>query len=323
MLWHKRLGHISKQRIERIVSDGILDSLNDTDFKICIECIKGKQTNIKKLGAKRSLNVLELIHTDICDPFPTASWNGHQYFITFIGDYSRYGYLYLIHEKSEYLDIFKIFKAEVENQLGKKIKAVKSDRGGEYYGRYDGSSEQRPGSFARYLAECGIVPQYTIPGIPSQNGVAERRNRTLKDMARSMISHSSLPESLWGEALKTAVYILNRVPSKAVTKTPYELWTGKKPSIRHFYVWGCPGEARPYKPNERKLESRTVSCYFVEYSERSRGFKFYDSSSKSFLRRAMLNLLRILNIVRVIKLKILILRRNMLLFLLLQLKMIR
>ncbi|RVW61151.1 Retrovirus-related Pol polyprotein from transposon TNT 1-94 [Vitis vinifera] len=176
----------------------------------------------------------------------------------------------------------KNFKAEVENQLSKKIKAVRSDRGGEYYGRYDGSGEQRPGPFAKYLMECGIVPQYTMPGTPSQNGVAERRNRTLKDMVRSMISHSTLPESLWGEAIKTAVYILNRVPSKAVAKTPYELWTSKKPSIRHLHVWGCPAEARPYKPNEKKLDSRTVSCYFVGYSERSRGFKFYDPSTRSF-----------------------------------------
>ena len=101
-------------------------------------------------------------------------------------------------------------------------------------------------------------------------------------MVRSMISHSILPKSLWGEAIKTAVYILNRVPSKAVAKTPYELWTSKKPCIRHLHVWGCPAEARPYKPNENMLDSRTVSCYFVGYFKRSRGFKFYDPSSRSF-----------------------------------------
>ena len=269
MLWHKRMGHISKQRIERLITQGILDSLDMSYFDICVDCIKGKMTNKRKTGANRCSNVLELIHTDICGPFPTASWNGHTYFITFIDDYSRYGYLYLIHEKAQALEVFKIFEAEVENQLGKKIKAVKSDRGGEYYGRYDGSCEQRPGPFAKYLSECGITPQYTMPGTPSRNGVAERRNRTLKDMVRSMISHSSLPNSLWGEALKTAVYILNRVPSKAVNKTPYELWTGKKPSIRHLHVWGCPTEVMPYRPNERKLDSRTVSSYFVGYPERS------------------------------------------------------
>ena len=112
----------------------ILDPLDLSNLEVCVECIKGKQTNIKKLGAERAKNVLELVHIDICGPFPTTSWNRQQYFITFIDGYSRYGYLYLIHEKSQSLDIFKTFKAEVELQLGKKIKAVKSYHGGEYYG---------------------------------------------------------------------------------------------------------------------------------------------------------------------------------------------
>ncbi|RVW82819.1 Retrovirus-related Pol polyprotein from transposon TNT 1-94 [Vitis vinifera] len=158
---------------------------------------------------------------DICGQFPTPSWNGQQYFITFIDDCWRYGYLYLTHEKSQSLDVFKNFKTEVKNQLSKKIKAIRSDHGGEYYGRYDGSSEQCPGPFAKYLMECGIIPQYTMSGTP------KRRNRTLKDM-------------------------------------------------------GCPTEARPYKPNEKKLDSRIVSYYLVGYSERSRGFKFYDPSTRSF-----------------------------------------
>ena len=123
-----------------------------------------------------SLGVLKLIHTDICGPFPTTSWNGQQYFITFINNYSHYGYLYLIHEKSQSLDVFKFYKVEVENQLGKKIKVVKSNNYSRYgyYGRYDGSGEQRLGPFARYLQEYDVVSQYTMPGTPSQNGVAER-----------------------------------------------------------------------------------------------------------------------------------------------------
>ena len=88
MLWHKRMGHISKQRIERLITQGILDSLDMSDFDICVDCIKGKMTNKRKTGANRCSNVLKLIHTDICGPFPTASWNGHTYFITFIDDYS-------------------------------------------------------------------------------------------------------------------------------------------------------------------------------------------------------------------------------------------
>ena len=120
------------------------------------------------------MELLQLIHTDTCGPFPTATRNGHRYFITFADEYSRYGYIYLIHDKLESLDTFKIFKAEVENQLNKKIKGVRSDRGGEFYGRNDASSEQCPGSFARYLEQSGIVPQYTMPGTPSMNDIAER-----------------------------------------------------------------------------------------------------------------------------------------------------
>ena len=90
-----------------------LDKLDFSDFQVCIECIKGKQTNMRKKDTNRCSDVLELIHMDICGPFPTP-WNGQQYFITFIDDYSRYGYLYLIHEKSQSLDVFKNFKAEVE-----------------------------------------------------------------------------------------------------------------------------------------------------------------------------------------------------------------
>jgi len=174
ILWHKRLGHISKKRIERLVSDEILDPLDFTNFDICVNCIKGKQTNTRRFVANKTMDILELIHTDICGPFPTVAWNGQQYFITFIDDFSRYGYVYLISEKSQSLDVFRSYKAEVENQLSKKIKSVRSDRGGEYYGRYDGSGEQRPGPFAKFLDECGIVPQYTMPGSPTMNGVAER-----------------------------------------------------------------------------------------------------------------------------------------------------
>ena len=99
---------------------------------------------------------------------------------------------------------------------------------------------------------------------------------------RSMISHSSLPESLWGEALKTTVYIHNRVPSKEFNKTPYELWTGNRPNIKHLHIWRCPAEAKPCRPYERKMDSRTISYYFVGYAERSWGYKFYNPTLRSF-----------------------------------------
>ena len=217
---------------------------------------------------------------DTCGSFSTTIRNGHRYLITFTNDYSRYGYIYLIRDKSESLDTFKIFKTEVENQLNKRIKGVRSDRGGEFYGKNDASGEQCPRSFARYLKQSGIVPQYTMSHTHSMNGIAEWQNRTLQDMVRSMMAETSLHKRLWGEALKTAIYLLNRVPTKATINTSYELWTGRKPSLKHLHIWGCSAQARPYVPKERKLDSRTISCYFVGYSKKSWGFKFCNPSTR-------------------------------------------
>ena len=96
--------------------------------------------------------------------------------------------VYLLHNKNEALDAFKVFKAEVEKQCGKQIKIVRFDRGGEYYGRYT-ENGQAPGLFVKFLQEHGIVAQYIMPSSPDQNGVAKRRNQTLMDMVRSMRSN--------------------------------------------------------------------------------------------------------------------------------------
>jgi transposase InsO family protein len=148
-------------------------------------------------------------YNNICGPFSVKSVDGYDSFITFTDDYSRYGYIYPIKERSEALDKLKIFKAEVENQHDKKIKIVRSDRGGEYYGRHTPYG-QVPGPFARFLQENGIVAQYSMSGEPQQNKVAERRNRTLMDMVRSMMSYYTLPLGLWMEALKTAIQLMQK-----------------------------------------------------------------------------------------------------------------
>ena len=136
-----------------------------------------------------------------------------------------------------------VFKAEVVKQLDKRIKVVRLNRGGEYYGRYT-ESGRNPSPFVNFLEREGIVAQYTMPGTLQHNGIAERRNMMMMDLVRSMVSNTILPESIWGEALKMATYILNCVPGKAVPKTPFELWTGSKPSLNHFRIWGCPSKVK-------------------------------------------------------------------------------
>ena len=92
MLWHKRLGHISRERMERLIKDGILSSLDFSDFSTCVNCIKGKYTKTKKKGATRTTELLDTIHTDICSLFTVPTISGHKYFITFIDDFSRIRY---------------------------------------------------------------------------------------------------------------------------------------------------------------------------------------------------------------------------------------
>jgi hypothetical protein len=193
LLWHKRLRHISIERIKRLVNNGVLKTLDFTNLGTCVNCIKGKQTTKTTKGTKRSSEIFEIIHTDICGPFPTPYLNGQRYFISFIDDHTRFMYLYLLNDKVVALNAFKTYKVEVENQKEKKkIKIVRSGRGEEYYGRYT-EKGQMISPFAKFFEDEGIVAQYTMPSTPQQNGVAKRRNCILMDMVRSMLSNSHLP----------------------------------------------------------------------------------------------------------------------------------
>ena len=175
-LWHKLLGHISRQRIERLIKDEIIPDLDFSDFDTYVDYIKGKLiAKVRNAKIDKCTELLRVIHIDICGSFIPLAMSGYKYFITFIDDYFCYGFVELIREKSKYLEAFKAFKAKVELQQRKMIKVVHSDICGEYYGRYD-EMGRNPGPFARYLQECGIGAQPTMPGTPQQNGIAERRN---------------------------------------------------------------------------------------------------------------------------------------------------
>ncbi|GJU13858.1 retrotransposon protein, putative, ty1-copia subclass [Tanacetum coccineum] len=224
----------------------------------------GFHHTIASNGISVSLNdLLGLIHTDVCGPLRHVSRKGASYFLTFTDDFSRYGYVYLLKHKHEVFETFKVFKAEVELQLGKKIKALRSDRGGEYLSQ----------EFKDYLSENGIVQNLTSPYTPQQNGVSERRNRTLLDMVRSMFNLTTLPLSFWDYALESAVRILNMVPTKKVDKTPYEIWHGKAPNLSYLKVWGC--EAYVKRDSADKLQQRSVKCIFVGYPKETMGYYFY------------------------------------------------
>ncbi|KAJ9544569.1 hypothetical protein OSB04_024276 [Centaurea solstitialis] len=274
-LWHCRLGHINKKRVELLLKGGFLGNFDYKPFDNCESCLSGKMTKQPFNNEnERATDLLEIIHTDVCGPFSHVARGGYRYFITFTDDFSRYGYVYLMRHKSETFEKFKEYQNEVQNLLDKRIKFLRSDRGGEYL-----SDE-----FDNHLMECGIVSQLTPPYTPQMNGVSERRNRTLLDMVRTMMCHSTLPISFWGHALETAAHILNRAPTKSVEKTPYELWKGKKPNISFLKIWGC--EVYVKRPTSEKLKPKSDKCFFVGYPKTTVGYYFYNpEENKVFVAR--------------------------------------
>ncbi|KAL0386574.1 UNVERIFIED_CONTAM: hypothetical protein Slati_4593400 [Sesamum latifolium] len=175
--------------------------------------------------------------------------------------------------KSEAFGRFKEYRLEVENQTNCKIKALRSDRGGEYLS----------GEFIDYLKKNGILSQWTPPGMPQLNGVAERRNRTLLDMVQSMMSFTELPPS-FGATLETATKLLNIAPSKSVPQTPYEIWHGKPASYKYLRVWGSTAYVKRLVGD--KLDSRSSLCRFIEYPKEAAGYYFYDpAEQKIFVSR--------------------------------------
>ncbi|KAK1697208.1 hypothetical protein QYE76_013905, partial [Lolium multiflorum] len=275
-MWHCRLGHIGVKRMKKLHSDGLLESLDFQSLDRCEACLMGKMTKTPFSGImERATDLLEIIHTDVCGPMSVASCGGYRYVLTFTDDLSRYGYIYFMKHKSETFQKFKEFQSEVENQRNKKIKFLRSDRGGEYLS-YE---------FGMHLKKCGILSQLTPPGTPQRNGVSERRNRTLLDMVRSMMSLTDLPLSFWGYALETAAFTLNRAPSKSVATTPYELWFNKKPKLSFLKVWGCEAYVKKLQPD--KLEPKAEKCVGYTFYHRSEG-KIFVAKNGTFLEKEFL-----------------------------------
>ena len=269
-LWHARLGHVHYKRIKDMSKMSLIPAI-DLNNEKCKTCMLTKITRKPFKVANRVSDVLELIHSDLCDFHSTPSLGNKKYVVTFIDDASRYCYVYLLHAKDEALDSFKIYKEEVElHHHGTLIKNLRTDRGGEYYDPV-------------YFQSTGIIHQTTAPYTPQQNGVAERKNRTLKEMVNSLLSYSGLSEGFWGEAMLTACYLLNRISSKSNKITPYELWYNESPKLSFLRVWGCRAVVRLTEPKRRNLGERGIDCIFVGYAEHSIAYRFYVLESNDYV----------------------------------------
>ncbi|GJZ36968.1 pol polyprotein [Tanacetum coccineum] len=187
-VWHGLLGHVNFNLMRRLIKFNSIPNFHiDSKYK-CETCVEAKLTRTSFKLVKRKTEPLDMIHTDICDLKSLPTKGGNKYFITFIDDCTKYCYVYLLKSKDEAIDKFVLYKTEVENQLDKKIKVVRSDRGGEYVS-----------PFAELCTKHGIRHEFTAPYSPQQNGFAERKNRTLKEMVNAMLISSGLSQDMWGK----------------------------------------------------------------------------------------------------------------------------
>lgn len=273
-LWHQRMGHLNVSDLAKLRNGmGIGVNFNEpTDNPTCVTCLEGKQTR-KPFNTKgtRATEILELVHSDLCGPMETNSFGGARYFYTFIDDLTRMVFVYFLKTKDLAEEVFKNFKAYVENQSNKRIKTLRSDNGGEYISK----------SFENYLKNCGIHHQTSMPYTPQQNGVAERMNRTLQERGRCMMFNAGLTKDFWGEAVATAAYIINRSPTNALAGvTPFEAWTGKEPDLSHFRVFGCNAMVHVPKVKRKKWDVRSNQLIFTGYCETSKGYRFIHPTTK-------------------------------------------
>ncbi|KAG7300019.1 hypothetical protein JYU34_017061 [Plutella xylostella] len=273
-LWHQRMGHINYNDLDKlqICAEGMKLSTQKEDAA-CTSCLEGKQTRQPfNHGGSRASELLELVHSDVCGPMENKSIGGSRYFLTFIDDYSRKVYVYMLTHKSEALEKFKEFKNQVENELNRKIKILRSDNGKEYVNH----------SFHNFLRSAGIIHQTSNPYTPEQNGLAERMNRTLVEKAKCMIFNACLQKEYWAEAISTAAYIVNRSPCRGLSSdaTPYEVWTGSKPNISHMKVFGCQAMVHVPKERRQKWDPKSRELIFVGYSDTTKGYRFIDPKNK-------------------------------------------
>jgi len=272
--WHERLGHLGKNSMDLMTKlvDGMSPELSKKET--CVPCLKAKQTkgSFPKGEARRASEILEIVHSDVCETSDGLSREGFKYFVTFIDDKTRYTYIGLLKQKSEVFDKFREYKSKVERHTGKHIKYLRSDNGGEYV------SDR----FKQYFKNEGIVNQFSVAGNPEQNGVAERANRTILEKARAMLKNSGLENKYWPLAVNTAVYLKNLSPTKALENmVPYEAWTGERPNIKNLKVFGCLCFGHIDAGKTKKLKDRTKACIFVSYDSDRKTYRLMDLESKA------------------------------------------
>ncbi|GJX37944.1 retrovirus-related pol polyprotein from transposon TNT 1-94 [Tanacetum coccineum] len=278
-LWHRRLSHLNVGTINDLTKLDLVDGLPKFNYEKDHLCSAYERGKSKKASHPPKLipsdySKLELLHMDLCGPMRVASVNGKKYILVIVDDFSRFTWVYFLRSKDETPEIIKKFIAQAQLNYKAKVCKIRTDNGTEF----------KNATLKAYYEKLGIMQQFSIARTPQQNGVVERRNRTLVEAARTMLIFSRLPEFLWAEAVATACFTQNRsIINTRHNKTPYELLRGRKPNVEYFHVFG----SLCYPTNDRddlgKMKPKADIGVFIGYSETSRGFRIYNRRTKRIM----------------------------------------
>ncbi|GJS77553.1 putative ribonuclease H-like domain-containing protein [Tanacetum coccineum] len=274
--WHRRLGHVNFKNLNKLVKGNLVRGLPSKIFQndhTCVACQKGKQhkASCKAKSVSSISHSLQLLHMDLFGPTSVRSLNHKTYCLVITDDFSRFSWVFFLRTKDETSGILKDFIRQIENQLNQKVKTIRCDNGTEFKNK----------DVIEFCGSKGIKREYSNARTPQQNGVAERKNRTLIEAARTMLADSFLPNTFWAEAVSTACYVLNRVlVTKPHNKTPYELITGKIPIISYIRPFGCHVTILNTIDHLGKFAGKSDEGFLVGYSLQSKAFRVYNLETK-------------------------------------------
>ncbi|GJT26241.1 hypothetical protein Tco_0906516 [Tanacetum coccineum] len=276
MMWHRRLGHLNFKTMNKLVRNNLVRGLPSKSFEndhTCVACLKGKQ---HKASCKTKLvnsvsKPLHTLHMDLFGPTSVSSLNHKWYCLVVTDDFSRFTWTFFLKSKDETGSILRNLITEIENLKDLKVKIIRCDNGGEFKNR----------EMDEFCTKKGIKREFSNARTPQQNGVAERRNRTLIEAARTMLADAKLPVTFWAEAVSTACYVQNRVlVNKSQNKTPYELFNGRSPAIGFLRPFGCHVMILNTLDHLGKFDAKGDEGYFVGYSLSSKAFRVFNKRTK-------------------------------------------
>ncbi|GJW51836.1 putative ribonuclease H-like domain-containing protein [Tanacetum coccineum] len=272
-LWHRRLRHVNFKTMNKLVRGNLVRGLPLIFFEInqtCVACQKGKQHRAacKTKTVSSISQQLQMLNMDLFGPTFVKSLMKKIYCVVVTDDFSMFIWVFFLASKDETSEILKTFITGIKNLIDLRVKVIRCDNGTEFKNRV----------MNQFCEMKGIKREFSVARTPQQNGVAEKKNRTVIEAARTMLADSKLPTTFWTKAVNTACYVQNRVlVIKPHNKTPYELFLGRKVALNFMRPFGCPVTILNTIDHLGKFNGKADEGFFVGYSTNSKAFRVFNS----------------------------------------------